>query len=83
MFFCRLNSRKISRGRGINGEETRSQAPSRGTGTLYTNTTTSDITFNTNRTINHPVKIEVSRAVDSDTDTAKDPDDFDAVRNPA
>ncbi|KAJ7311542.1 hypothetical protein DFH08DRAFT_897928 [Mycena albidolilacea] len=73
-----LNSRKISRGRGINGEETRSQPASRGTGTLYTNTTTSDITFNNNRTTNHPVKIEVSRAVDSDMDAAKDPDDFDA-----
>ncbi|KAJ7209579.1 hypothetical protein GGX14DRAFT_566082 [Mycena pura] len=46
------------------------------TGSATIKTTTSDVMFNNSRTINRPAKIEVSRAVDSDTDA--EPDVFDA-----
>ncbi|KAF7356659.1 hypothetical protein MVEN_01000400 [Mycena venus] len=74
-----LNSRAVSRGRGINEEETR-YITSRGvTPSLHTKTNASDLMFSNSRNPNHTVNIEVSRVVNSDMDAAKYPDiDFDS-----
>ncbi|KAF7341860.1 hypothetical protein MSAN_02041600 [Mycena sanguinolenta] len=71
-----LNSRAVSRGRGINEEETRGA-----TSTLQTSTTASSIMFNSNRT-NHTFNVDVSHVINSDTNTAKYPDNSDPVKEP-